>query len=106
MTESDSDRQFTQGQHIIRRTQERSILGRAIRRPCDLTGTDEEPEDERDEHDRTTATCLVVVKTCMCGSEQCDAAADVSHTHQTSEQHKYASRARQTRDTADSETLS
>ena len=77
MTESDSDRQFTQGQHVIRRTQERSILGRAIRRLCDLTGTDEEPEDE---HDRTTATCLSR-PACAEVNNANNAAADVSHTH-------------------------
>ena len=80
-------------------------------RPPDRTGAYEEPEDnwwshEREEHDRNTATSLVSVKICLCGSQQCDAATDISHmSYEISEQHKDLSQARQTRDTADSEKL-
>ena len=59
-------------------------MGRVVSRPSHRTGADEEPEDkwgyhEMEEHDRNTATCLVSVKTCLCESQHCDAATDISH---------------------------
>ena len=78
----DVHRQFTQGMHVIRRN-DRFWAGFSPDLSSNLV-IDEEPEDNWGltrgrSMTETQRLVLVSVKTCLCGSQQWDAATDISH---------------------------